>query len=488
MAAHPRRGPSAPAGSRKLRVEEARFYAGVYSSARKGSLNELRRKGCSEEEAEELFSIAFEKVMETVDPIARKFSAPQMVNFIKRTCWRCFIDERRRRGQRTEIELGAIRSLSDASAESPEEIAQEREAVAIGREALQMLSERDRVIFRQRHQMNLSPEEILQNTPGLSLRTYRKIIQRSNARVLEAFERIEGGERCQEMEGSLLRRYIADESPEAERLAVVAHLAHCRACQQTQARMRGYLLDVASGLIAASSLAGSSRLGALRGLPVRLLEVASNGVQSLAEASRVARERVREVFLRIVSGLPGTGGDASVGQALTATSVKVASVCVAGVAAGACVAAGVVPGVGGIGLLSRQHDHSSPPAKRAAHSALAPGRPSLIDPLPTPNSTIPTHREKTKSERHNGGGAEAQHDSSPSRPTSEPSAPVSNSPSSARESNSATSTEFGAESGQPASAPAPPPSSAPSGSSSSGSGASQSGHSSRSSGGSEFGL
>jgi RNA polymerase sigma factor (sigma-70 family) len=483
MAAHPRQPPSTTAGRRRLSVEEARFYASIYDSARKGSLNAVRRKGCSEEEAEEFFSTAFEKVMESVNPIAREFSAPQMVDFIKRATWHCMVDEHRRRGRRPEIEIGAVRSLSDASAESPEEVAEEREAVAIGREALQMLSERDRVIFRQRHQMNLSPEEILENMPGLSMRTYRKVIERANARVLAAFDRIEGGQRCEEMEADLLHRYVTDESSEQEQRMVEAHLAHCRACQKAQARMRGYLLDVASGLLVASSLGGTGRFGALGGLPSRLAEVTSSGAQGFAEASRAARERARDLLVRIAGWLPGSGGDASVGQALTATSVKVASACAAGVAAGTCVAAGIVPGIGGIGLLGQQHDRT-PPTKPAGRALPAGERPSLIDTLPPANSPAPAQQ---KPQRHNGAGGEAPRNSSSSTQAPEPSAPASNSPSSARESDSVTSTEFGAESGQPA--PAPPPPSPPSGSSespSSGNGASQGGSSPGS--GSEFGL
>jgi len=478
MAADPRQGLSVPAGGRKLSPAESSFYASVFSSARNGSLAELRQRGCSEEEAEEFFQTAFERVMETVNPIARKFSPPQMVNFIKRAAWRCMIDERRRRGQRPEVELGTVHSLSDTSAESPDEVAEEREAIAIGREALQMLSERDRLIFRQRHQMNLSPEEILQNMPGLSLRTYRKIIQRANTRVLNAFERIEGGARCEEMEGSLLRRYVADESAEAERLEVSAHLAHCRACRQAQARMRGYLFDVASVFVASSSLEGSRRLGVLGDIPARIADVASSGAQGLGEASRAARERVREALIRIAGGVPGAGGDATVGQALTATSVKVASACAAGAATAACVAAGVVPGVGGIGLLSQDDGRSGRPTERAAQTT--PGRPSLIDSLPTA-SQAPEKGPRPK--RSKGGEGATTPDSSPS--SAKPSEPVASSPSEATESGSVTGSEFGAESGQPV---APPTSSTPSAPPSSGGGGGSSGGSSQGGGGSEFGL
>jgi RNA polymerase sigma factor (sigma-70 family) len=483
MAADPRQGLSTPAGSRRLSPAASSFYARVYGSARNGSLAELRSTGCSEEEAEEFFQTAFERVMETVDPIAREFSPPQMVNFIKRAAWRCMIDERRRRGQRPEVELGTIRSLSDASAESPEEVAEEREAIAIGREALQMLSERDRLIFRQRHQMNLSPEEILQNMPGLSLRTYRKIIQRANTRVLDAFERIEGGARCEEMEGSLLRRYVSDESPEAERLQVVAHLAHCRACRKAQARMRGYLFDLAGVLVAASSLPSSRRFGGLGDLPARLADVGSSGAQRLLEASRAARERIREVVVRIVGGVPGAGGDATVGQAVAATSVKVASACAAGVAAGACVAAGVVPGVGGLGLLSQDGGRPDVSSGRPAQTAPALQRPSLIDTLP---SVPPAPKKEQHQKRSENGGSKAAAPVSRAKPsTSEPSERLPSSPSEAVESGSVTGSEFGAESGQPVSppsaSPSPPPSSPSTGGGASSGGSSQGG-------GSEFGL
>ena len=397
--------------------------------------------------------------MESVDPIEREFSAPQMVNFVKRAAWRCMIDERRRRGQRPEVEIGTVVSLSDASAESPDEVAEEREAIAIGREALQMLSERDRLIFRQRHQMNLSPEEILQNMPGLSLRTYRKIIQRANTRVLDAFERIEAGSRCEEMESGLLRRYVGGKCREAEALEVRAHLAHCRACRQTQARMRGYLFDVAGTLVVATGLQGSGRFAGLGELPSRLADLGAGGAQGLGEMSRAARERVREVVLRIAGSVPGAGGDATVGQALTATSVKVASACAAGVAAGACVAAGVVPGVAGIGLVGQDDGGGGGRAPRPpARIAPAPRPPTLFDTLPEPSPPIAKkERRPRRSATGEGGGK-----SNPSMSSSGSTQPESgaSSPSDATESGSVTGSEFGAESGQPV-APPPPASSTP---------------------------
>jgi RNA polymerase sigma factor (sigma-70 family) len=364
-----RRRRKAPAAGRTLSVAEAQFYARVYDPARKGSLAELRRRGCEEQEAEDLFAAAYTKVMESVDPIERRFDAPQMVQLVKLACWRRLVDERRRLILRDGSDTELPRARRESPVEPPPELAEEREAVAIGREALAMLPERDRLVFMRRHLLGMLPEEILAEMPGLSKRTYRKIVQRANTRVREAFERIEAGERCAEMEGALLHRYVLGESPPAERRAVEAHLAHCGACRQARARMRGHLLDVASGVMLASSL-GTGRLGSAPS-PAHLLELAYQGAQALGEAGRAARERLREALLRLAGSLPGPGVDAGASQALGASSWRIASACTTAVAAGACVAAGVVPGIGGVDLSDHSRHHHTTPHVRQARAESA---------------------------------------------------------------------------------------------------------------------
>jgi RNA polymerase sigma factor (sigma-70 family) len=473
---------AAPAGDRRLSLAEAQFYARVYDPARKGSLAELRRRGCDEQEAEELFAAAYAKVMESVDPIERCFSAPQMVCFVKRACWRRLVEERRRRAQRAEPGARPQRLRPESPTEPPAELAEEREAVAIGREALAILPERDRLIFTRRHLQGLTPEEIVAEMPGLSMRTYRKIVQRANARVLEAYRRIEAGERCAEMEDALLHRYIAGESPPAERRAVEAHLAHCRACQQASSRMRGYLLDVASGALLASSLGA----GRPQVVLAHLLDLAFLGAQALGEAGRAARERLREVLLRLVGALPGPGADASVSQALGASSWRIASACTAALTAGACVAAGVVPGIGGVGLSGHHRHHAAPPARQAK---------VLIAPQVAGPSeyTVPAQTTSGSEPASSGGSAKRatpakREATSASRGGSSTAAPAS---------GRQVGTEFGPESSQPApsSGASSPPSSSSQGTSVSSatpakSGGSGSGGGSKSTSGSglEFGL
>jgi RNA polymerase sigma factor (sigma-70 family) len=457
MAADPRTHPG-PAGTRRrLSIEEARFYATVFDSARRGSLGELRRRGCGEEEAEEIFAAAFERTMAAVDPIAREFSEAQMVNYVKRACLRRLIKERRRRALRTEIKLGEIRSLSDPSKPGPEEITEERESVAIGREALQMLSERDQLIFRQRHQMDLRPEEIVRSTPGLSPRTYRKIIQRANSRVLKGFGRIRSGERCEEMRAGLLRRYVCEESSEAERRMVEAHLAHCRACRQAQARMRGYLADVAGPLLVIASSAEPGRDSVLGDVATRLLQLVPDAANALGEVGRGVRERVREALLRLAVGLPGAGTETTVGPALTASSVKLASAC-AGLAAGACITAGVLPGVGGIGLISDQSDAKQPAAKNAPHLSRGVGGGTAANTPLRGDTDSPVEKERNIKTGRKTSNATRQ-TAEPSTSAARSASPASNSASEARVSGRQTGTEVGAESGgQPlTTSPAPEP-------------------------------
>jgi len=429
-----RRHPATPR-QRRLSLAEAQFYARVYDPARRGSLAELRRRGCDEHEAEELFATAYAKVMEAVDPIERCFSAPQMVRFVKRACCRRLIDERRQLAQRGE----PAALLPRVTPESPTELAEEREAVAIGRETLTMLSERDRMIFTRRHLQGRSPEEIVAETPGLSMRTYRKVIGRANARVLDAYARIEAGERCAEMESALLRRYVAGESGASEREAVKAHLAHCRACQQAHARMRDYLIDVAGGTLLAS--------GATKAIPAHLLELASQGAQALGEAGRAVRERLRETLLRLAGSLPGPGADAGVTQALGASSWRVASACTAAVAAGACVAAGVVPGVGGVGLSLHSHRHEAPSGGQARATSAPRATGTTEEAAPGQKVSEPEPASSTTSTKRT---ATAKRETAAARKRPSTATPAS---------GQQVATEFGPESSQPSSGTSSPSSS-----------------------------
>jgi hypothetical protein len=144
--------------------------------------------------------------------------------------------------------------------------------------------------------------------------------------------------------------------------------------------------------------------------------------------------------------MPGPGTDAGAAQALGTTSVRIASLCTAGIAAGACVAAGVVPGIGAVGLLGHHHAQKTAPAARRASAVGAPPPIHLAsESAPSASPGAGSRRASPSAARHRAlapSGASHLSDASPQPSFSPPSARVS-----ARQ----TGTEFGPESAQPTS-------------------------------------
>jgi RNA polymerase sigma factor (sigma-70 family) len=391
----------------RLSVEAAHHFARVYGAARAGCLSELRRAGCTEEEAEEIFAATFERIMRRRDPPREGFSVAQTVALLKRACGQKLIDERRHRDVLRLVPLEEAASRADPATSPPGE-AERREAAEIAREALSGIPERDRRVFLQRHLLDLSPGEVLRRNPRLSPRTYRKLLQRARSRTREAFVQIAGGARCAEMRGERLRRYLDREAGEAEAREVRAHLRRCPACRFEAARMRGGLHGFAAGLLALFGF---------------------------------ARERLRELALRLAGGLPGSGGEGAAGQVAGISGAKALTACAATATAAACLAAGVVPGVGGLGLSTnrRAERPAAKPARgieRAATRRVGPA-PSAAHAPPAPESSTPrSNREESAAERRARArreGARAASASEPSR-ASRPTV-----------SGSQTGAEFGAE-------------------------------------------
>jgi RNA polymerase sigma factor (sigma-70 family) len=180
--------------TKRLSERESAFYARIYGPARAGSMRELQRAGCSEDEADDIFSGAFFETMSKVDPFSRKLAEAQLVNGIKTACrWR-LIDRRRHDNS---IPLVTLTDTSSINGNGVDELAVEHEVLEVVLEAVRSLPERDRQIFSLRVWKGLSPEEI-QLLLDVSLRSYRKRIQRANERVSAALlERgIGRGPRC----------------------------------------------------------------------------------------------------------------------------------------------------------------------------------------------------------------------------------------------------------------------------------------------------
>ena len=97
----------------RLSVEAAHHFARVYGAARAGCLSELRRAGCTEEEAEEIFAATFERIMRRRDPPREGFSVAQTVALLKRACRQKLTDERRHRDVLKLVPLKEAASRAD---------------------------------------------------------------------------------------------------------------------------------------------------------------------------------------------------------------------------------------------------------------------------------------------------------------------------------------------------------------------------------------
>lgn len=373
-----------------LSVEAAHYYARIYAPARAGCIAALRRAGCGEADAEDIFAATLERIMRKFDdPESSPYAPAQTVALLKKACLQKLIDERRHR------DVLDFVPLEDAGARAgegtgPAEAAEGREAVAIAREAIASLSDRDRALFYQRHLLELTPQEIIRRNPGLSERTYRKVIWRANARALRAFEEIEEGERCAQMGGERLRRFAAGEGDEVETAAVKRHLRRCGACRAEAARMRTHLHDVAAGL--AAVLAIEFEQGGLAAHVLGAWDGALGHAHAAGAGLRAARERLRELVLKVATALPGSGGEASAGQLAGISALKATSVCAAGALAVGCIAAGALQSV----------DSGAPGGRHGAHA-----RPVRHE---SPSSSIPPAAETSDSARSSAGKKPASAD------------------------------------------------------------------------------
>jgi DNA-directed RNA polymerase specialized sigma24 family protein len=234
--------PKVAVASSGLSAEGTHFYARIYAAARAACLAELRRGGCGEADAEDIFATTLERVMRKFDSGGSAYGPAQTIALLKKACLHRLIDERRHCGVLRMVPLEEA-SAREGEEAGPAQAAEKREAVAIAREAIASLSERDRALFFQRHHLGLTPQEILRRNPGLSLRTYRKVIGRANARAMRTFEEIKGGERCAHISGEHLRSFVAGEGTEKEFASVRRHLRHCGACR---AEVAGHTLSMHS--------------------------------------------------------------------------------------------------------------------------------------------------------------------------------------------------------------------------------------------------
>jgi hypothetical protein len=256
---------------------------------------------------------------------------------------------RRSRRPTRPLEDAHAQVLADAHQPTPEEQVSGAERGSVARDILASLPQRRRAVMLLRYGWGLSPNEICSLVANLSPRAYRKEITRGVGEMIDRLKQVDSGEWCDSRE-PLLREYVAGTAGEEVRRQAAAHLGHCRGCSDLVARLNGQLSDIGSA-VAWTSVAGS--LGEER---LALTERMVGGIDRAREAGARAFERGESAASDAGTAIASGGGSRGAGVAGAGalaklaglgTAGKAAIACLgAGAAATACVAAGVVPGVG----------------------------------------------------------------------------------------------------------------------------------------------
>lgn len=304
-------------------------------------------RALSDEEIEDVYSAAWAATLAALRDRGRHMEEGELRAYILTAVASHASKEMRRRSRKPSHPLEGDREQStvDDHASLPDELAIGSETRSVARDLLTSLPERRRAVMLLRYGWGLSPNEVCALVPGLSPRAYRKEVTRGVEDLIEGLRKVETGEWCADRE-RLVRDLVAGTADEASRRQAIEHLHHCRACASLAAQLRQELHAI-GGLVALSTVAGSIG-GSGLGLLQRLGE-AVGAVRS--SMSNVVDKAESTIGTMAASG--GAKGSGALGASAAAklagagTAVKAVVACLgAGAAATACVAAGVVPGIG----------------------------------------------------------------------------------------------------------------------------------------------
>jgi RNA polymerase sigma factor (sigma-70 family) len=294
--------------------------------------------------------------------------------------------ELRRRKRKPTAPLELVGSLPDNASDSPEERASDAEQSRVTRDLLSSLPPRRRAVMLLRYGWGLEPRQVCALVKGLSPRAYRKEITKGVDELCSKMRAFERGEWCAERE-PILKVYAAGLADGDQTRQAKAHLAHCRGCTDFVAKLSGHLHDLGGAAAIPGAIEG---LDGHLGIADRLLEVADrlkHAAGSLvgrggSEAGDTASQ------LAASGGAKGAGAAGAGVFAQLATlgaAGKVAVACLGGgIAATACVAAGVSP----LGLGGSSDDHRRAPPRH--EPAIEQKVKSEVVAEPKPAGSLPT--------------------------------------------------------------------------------------------------
>lgn len=299
---------------------------------------------------------------------------------------------RRKRKPTTPLELIGDRA---ADRESPEERVTSAEESRVTRDLLSSLPKRRRAVILLRYGWGLEPSQVCSLIAGLSPRAYRKEVTRGVDELTEKMRAFERGDWCADRE-PILKAFAAGLADAEQRRQAQAHLSHCRACADFVTRLGGHLHDLGSAAAVPAAVHG---LDSHVGLGERLVELGGRARDAAhGLLGRGATESASEATSTLVSSGAGRGSSAA-GAGLFAKLAglgvggKLAVACVGGgVAATACIAAGVTP-LELTGQTVREGDGRHPTERREpshpVHVTSAPSQPPVALPSQVGNEVPP---------------------------------------------------------------------------------------------------
>ena len=337
------------------------------------------RGAFSAEEIDDIYAGAWVGTLRALAGRAGRLSDDEVRSYVLTAVANQAGKELRRRRRKPTAPLELVGGVADP-AEPPDELASGREQSRITRDLLASLPPRRRAVMLLRYGWGLEPRQVCALVDGLSPRAYRKEITRGVAELTERMRTLERGEWCADRE-PLLRALVSGLATADQERQARAHLAHCRDCSDFVARLAGHLHDLGASAVA---------VGAVDGV---------DGQITYADRLLELGDRVRDAAGGLISrGTPAaeqglaqgaaTGGTRGAGVAgagvlakfagLGATG-KLAIACIGGgVAATACVAAGVAPL--GLGGEAERGPRERPAAERSARAS-APAVPVVSTPI-----------------------------------------------------------------------------------------------------------
>lgn len=402
-----RRAPLRDPANEDWRARSGRLFSEFERQAR-AMVRRAFRGAFSDHEIDDIYANAWTGTLRALAGRHREMADDEIRSYLLTAVANQASRELRRRKRKPTAPLELVAEAIPDDRDAPDLRAESAEQSQIARDLLTSLPPRRRAVMLLRYGWGLEPKQVCALVTGLSPRAYRKEITKGVDQFTQRMRALETGEWCLERE-PILKSFAAGLADGDEARQAKAHLAHCRECSQFVARLRGHLHDFGSSVVLADAIDG---IDAKFSIGERMADIGDR-VRDAA-GGLAGRGGVDELGPSVVAS-GGAKGAGAAGAGVLAkiaglgTAGKLAVACLGGgVAATACVAAGIGP-IGSSG--AEQDDQArvrdgAPASERSIEVEATPVAPTLpsqleaeLTPPPAPAATAPEPEQQPDPQR-----------------------------------------------------------------------------------------